>query len=112
LSITDATDADLDRLFQALADPTRRQLVDRLLGGPASASQLAQPLPITLAGVMQHLQVLEASGLVHSEKHGRTRTFTITPSALRTAERWLAQRRTLWERRLDRLGDILAEDAT
>ena len=101
----------LDRVFQALADPTRRQLVDRLIGGPASATQLAQPLPITLAGVLQHLRVLEASGLVRSAKHGRTRTYTITPVALRSAEQWLAQRRTLWERRFDRLGDILAEQA-
>src|SRR5919201_4590787 len=100
---------DLDRVFQALADPTRRSLVDRLIRGPASVSQLAEPLPMTLPAVIQHLQVLESSGLVHSEKVGRVRTFTITPAALRTAEQWLAQRRTLWERRLERLGEILAE---
>ena len=100
---------ELDRVFQALADPTRRSLVDRLIRGPASVSQLAEPLPITLPAVIQHLQVLEASGLVRSEKVGRVRTFTMTPAALRSAEQWLAQRRTLWERRLDRLGDLLAE---
>lgn len=111
MSISDegARSDTLDRLFQALADPTRRELVDRLLRGPASVTQLAAPLPITLAAVSQHLQVLEASGLVRSEKHGRVRTFSVTPAALRTAEQWLAQRRTRWERRFDRLGEILAE---
>jgi DNA-binding transcriptional ArsR family regulator len=98
----------IDRVFQALADPTRRSLVDRLIRGPASVSQLAEPLPITLPAVIQHLQVLETSGVVRSEKIGRVRTFTIAPAALRTAEQWLAQRRTLWERRLDRLGEIIA----
>jgi len=102
--------APLDRVFQALADPTRRALVDRLCHGPASVSELARPLPMTLAAVGQHLHVLEASGLVRSQKVGRVRTFTITPAALRTAEQWIAERRTTWERRLDRLGAILAED--
>ena len=99
----------LDRVFQALADPTRRALVDRLSHGPASVSELAAPLPMTLAAVVQHLQVLEASGLVRSHKVGRVRTFTMTPAPLRSAEQWIAQRRTAWERRLDRLGDLLAE---
>ena len=99
----------LDRVFQALADPTRRDLVDRLSRGPASASELARPLPMTLAAVVQHLQVLEASGLVRSQKVGRVRTFTMSPAALRSAEQWIADRRTIWERRLDRLGEILAE---
>jgi DNA-binding transcriptional ArsR family regulator len=99
----------LDRVFQALADPTRRALVDRLAHGPASVSELAAPLPMTLPAVVQHLQVLEASGLVRSEKVGRVRTFTMIPAPLRSAEQWLAQRRTAWERRLDRLGDLLAE---
>src|ERR671933_512882 len=99
----------LDRVFQALADPTRRDLVDRLSRGSASVSDLARPLPMTLAAVVQHLQVLEASGLVRSEKVGRVRTFTISPAALRTAEQWIAERRTAWERRLDRLGEVLAE---
>ena len=99
----------LDRVFQALADPTRRDLVDRLSRGPASASELARPLPMTLAAVVQHLQVLEASGLVRSQKVGRVRTFTMSPAALHSAEQWIADRRTIWERRLDRLGEILAE---
>src|SRR5437764_9600366 len=103
------TPAPLDRVFQALADPTRRALVDRLCLGPASVSQLAAPLPMTLAAVVQHLQVLEASGLVRSEKVGRVRTFTFTPTPLRSAEQWISERRTAWERRLDRLGDLLAE---
>jgi DNA-binding transcriptional ArsR family regulator len=99
----------LDRVFQALADSTRRGLMERLTRGPASVSELARPLPMTLAAVVQHLQVLEASGLVHSHKVGRVRTFTIVPTALRSAEQWIAERRTVWERRLDRLGDLLAE---
>lgn len=100
---------DLDRVFQALADPTRRAIVERLVRGPASVSRLAEPLPMSLAAVVQHLQVLEASGLVSSEKVGRVRTCRVEPDVLRAAEAWLAGRRTLWERRLDRLGDLLAE---
>ena len=96
-------------MFHALADPSRRAMVDRLSRGPASVSELARPLPMSLAAVVQHLQVLEASGLVRSEKIGRVRTCRIEPSALRTAERWISERRTSWERRLDRLGDDLAE---
>lgn len=99
----------LDRVFQALADPTRRAMVERLSRGPASVSALAQPLSVSLPAVMQHLQVLEASGLVRSEKAGRVRTCRIEPAALRTVEQWVARRRTSWERRLDRLGDYLAE---
>ena len=106
--MTTTTEPPLDRVFQALADPTRRALVDRLCDGPASVSQLAAPLPMTLAAVVQHLQVLESSGLVHSQKVGRVRTFTITPAPLRSAEQWISQRRSTWERRLDRLGDVLA----
>jgi DNA-binding transcriptional ArsR family regulator len=99
----------LDKVFHALADPGRREMVERLSRGPASVSELARPLEIALAAVVQHLQVLEASGLVRSEKVGRVRTCRIEPSALRTAEQWIAERRTGWERRLDRLGDYLAE---
>ena len=99
----------LDLLFQALSDPTRRGLVDRLSRGPASVSALAEPLEMSLPAVMQHLQVLEASGLVRSEKVGRVRTCRIDPAALRTAEQWIADRRSLWERRLDRLDAYLAE---
>jgi DNA-binding transcriptional ArsR family regulator len=99
----------LDRVFQALADPSRRMMVERLSRGSASVSELAQPLPMSLAAVVQHLQVLEASGLVRSEKLGRVRTCHIEGGALRPAERWISERRTGWERRLDRLGDYLAE---
>jgi DNA-binding transcriptional ArsR family regulator len=99
----------LDRLFHALADPTRLVMVERLSRGPVSVSQLAQPLAMSLSAVMQHLDVLEASGLVRSAKVGRVRTCHIEPGALDTAEQWITERRTGWERRLDRLGDFLAE---
>src|SRR6266542_2035217 len=95
--------------FHALADPARRHMVERLTRGPASVSELARPLTLTLPAVVQHLQVLEASGLIRSKKIGRVRTCTIEPAALRTAERWLAERRTTWERKFDRLEQILAE---
>jgi DNA-binding transcriptional ArsR family regulator len=99
----------LDLVFQALADPTRRAMVERLTLGPASVSALAEPLAMSLPAVMQHLQVLEASGLVRSEKVGRVRTCRVEPAALRTAEEWISERRTSWERKLDRLGEFLAE---
>ncbi len=99
----------LDLVFQALADPTRRVMVERLSRGPASVSELAQPLAMSLSAVIQHVQVLEASGLVKSQKVGRVRTCRIVPIALRKAEDWIVARRALWERRLDRLGDYLAE---
>jgi DNA-binding transcriptional ArsR family regulator len=98
----------LDRMFQALADPTRRVMVERLARGPASVSELAKPLTMSLPGVVQHLAVLEASGLVRSEKVGRVRTCRIDPKVLQTAEQWITARRTIWERRLDRLGEYLA----
>ena len=98
----------LDRVFQALADPARRVMVERLARGPASVSELAAPLAMSLPAVLQHLQVLEASGLVRSAKTGRVRTCRIQPAALRTAETWIARRRAGWERRLDRLGEYLA----
>jgi DNA-binding transcriptional ArsR family regulator len=100
--------AALDLMFQALADPTRRVMVERLSRAPASVSELAQPLAMSLPAVLQHLQVLEASGLVRSEKVGRVRTCRIEPKALRSAEQWINERRTSWERRLDHLGDYLA----
>jgi len=99
---------DVDLLFAALADPSRRAMVDRLIDGPASVSELARPLDMSLPAVVQHLHVLEASGLVRSEKLGRVRTCAIEPAALRAAERWVAERRTAWERNLDRLGEYLA----
>ena len=102
-------DAILDLAFQALADPSRRAMVDRLAKGPASVSELAKPLAMSLPAVMQHLAVLEASGLVKSQKIGRVRTCSIEPKALTLAEQWIAERRALWERRLDRLGQFLDE---
>jgi DNA-binding transcriptional ArsR family regulator len=101
--------AALDGLFQALGDPARRGMVDRLCRGPASVSELAKPLSMTLSAVVQHLQVLEASGLVRTRKLGRVRTCELEASALESAERWLAGRRSLWEARFDRLGEYLAE---
>ena len=99
----------LDQVFQALADPTRRSLVERLIRGPASVSQLAQPLAMSLPAVMQHIAVLEACGLIRSEKAGRIRTCRIDPQALRLAENWIVMQRTTWEQRLDQLGEVLAE---
>jgi DNA-binding transcriptional ArsR family regulator len=99
----------IDRIFHALGDATRRAIVERLSEGPVSVSALAEPLAITLAAVVQHLQVLEKSGLVRSEKTGRVRTCSIEASGLTVAERWIADRRSLWEKRFDRLGNLLAE---
>jgi DNA-binding transcriptional ArsR family regulator len=101
--------APVDLVFHALADPTRRAMVERLSRRPASVSELARPLAMSLPAVLQHLRVLEAGGLVHSEKVGRVRTCRIEPAALQTAERWMGERRASWERRLDRLADYLAE---
>ena len=98
----------LDQVFHALADPTRRGMVERLVRGPATVSELSRPLEMSLPAVLQHLQVLEASGLVRSEKAGRVRTCRIEPDALRAAEAWVTGQRTAWETRLDRLGDYLA----
>jgi DNA-binding transcriptional ArsR family regulator len=100
----------LDLLFRALSVPTRRVIVERLSRGPVSVSDLARPLPMSLPAVMQHLQVLETSGLVRSEKTGRVRVCRIDPAALESAEGWFAGRRASWERRFDRLGDLLASD--
>jgi DNA-binding transcriptional ArsR family regulator len=99
--------SELDLMFQALAEPARRNMVDRLCRGPASVSELAEPLAMSLPSVMQHLQMLEASGLVRSQKIGRVRTCRIEPAALRLAERWIGERRAQWERSLDRLGEYL-----
>lgn len=99
----------LDLMFHALADPSRRLMLDRLTTGPATVSDLARPFAMSLPAVVQHLKVLEASGLVGSQKVGRVRTCHVETGALRTAEQWINERRTTWERRLDRLGDILAE---
>jgi len=101
--------AALDGVFHALADPVRRGMVDRLCRGPASVSELAQPLTMTLSAVVQHLQVLEASGLVSTRKQGRVRTCQLETAVFERVERWLAGRRSQWEARFDRLGEYLAE---
>ena len=98
----------LDRTFQALADPVRRGMLARLSRGPASVSELAKPLPISLPAVMQHLKSLEESGLVRSEKKGRVRTVRLEPNALGTAETWIADRRAEWEAQLDRFETYLS----
>jgi DNA-binding transcriptional ArsR family regulator len=103
-------DHHLDKAFAALSDPARRAMVERLASGPATVSELAAPLPMSLAGVLQHLKVLEDSGLVTSEKKGRVRTCRIDPAMLGAAERWVAERRAMWERNLDRLGKFLGEE--
>ena len=97
----------LDLMFQALADPARRAIVERLTRGPASVGELAKPFAMTLSAIMQHLKVLTSSGLVKTEKLGRTRTCQLDTAALRSAEQWIADRRLTWERRLDRLGAFL-----
>jgi DNA-binding transcriptional ArsR family regulator len=100
----------VDKVFHALGDPTRRELVDRLSHGPATVSELAAPLAISLPAVMQHLRVLQECDLVESEKVGRVRTCRVRPTTMRQAESWIAERRAEWERRLDRLGEFLAEN--
>lgn len=102
--------ASVDPIFSALADPVRRGIVERLARGPASVSQIAKPLPMSLPAVMQHLAVLEASGLVRSEKVGRVRTCKLDPEGLVRAQDWLKEQRSHWERRLDRLGRYLEEN--
>ncbi len=104
--------AVVQRVFHALADPTRLAMFERLSRGPASVGELAKPLPMSLPAVLQHLAVLEADGLVHSEKVGRVRTCRIEPAALRTAGDWVARRRAMVDRSLDRLGEYLAEEKT
>ncbi len=101
--------APLDLVYQALVDQTRRAMVERLGQGPASVSELAQPFEMSLSAVVQHLRVLESSGLVRSEKHGRVRTCRLDPRAMQQAEQWITHRRNEWERRLDLLGDYLEE---
>jgi DNA-binding transcriptional ArsR family regulator len=99
----------LDRVFQALSDPSRRAIVDRLSRGDASVSELARPLAMTLAAVVQHVQLLEASGLIRTEKVGRVRSCHLDRGVLSQAETWLSQRREFWEDNLDRLGGVLAQ---
>lgn len=101
---------DLDRTFQGLADKSRRSMVERLSEGPASVSELAEPLAMSLAAVVQHVQVLEACGLVKTEKIGRRRICRIDGAAMTAAEQWISQRRRGWEVRLERLEDVLIEE--
>jgi DNA-binding transcriptional ArsR family regulator len=100
---------NIDRVFHALGDPSRRAILEKLSEGPISVSRLADPLNITLAAVVQHLQVLEESGLAQTKKAGRVRTCRIEPAGLSVAAQWIGDRRSMWERRLDRLGELLAE---
>jgi DNA-binding transcriptional ArsR family regulator len=99
---------NIDSIFHALGDPTRRAILDRLSRGPLSVSQLATPLDITLTAVVQHLQILEEGGLVHTEKIGRVRTCRIETTGFSVLEKWIGDHRSMWERRLDRLGNLLA----
>ncbi|AKQ65988.1 Transcriptional regulator, ArsR family [Myxococcus hansupus] len=104
--------SDIDRVFHALGDPTRRAIVEKLGHGPCSVSALAQPLGISLAAVVQHLQVLEESGLVATEKVGRVRSCRLDAKGLQVAGQWIADRRSLIERKFDRLEALLAEPTT
>jgi DNA-binding transcriptional ArsR family regulator len=103
---------DLDRTFHALADRSRRSMLERLSLGPTSVSELARPLTMSLAAVVQHVQVLEACGVVKTDKIGRTRMCRIEPTAMTAAEQWITDRRRAWEARLDRLGELLSAEAT
>ena len=105
-----ALDVQIDKVFHALGDPTRRAIVERVSHGPISVSKLVEPLGISLAAVVQHLQILEDSGLVNSQKVGRVRTCQIELRGFLLAEKWIGERRSMWERRLDKLGDLLAEE--
>lgn len=100
---------NLDHLFQALADPSRRNMVERLSRGPASVSQLAEPLDMSLPAVVQHLQVLESAGLVKTQKIGRVRSCMLDATAMSRAEQWINDRRTAWQRRFERLGAYLEQ---
>lgn len=100
----------LGQIFQAMSDPTRRAMIERLVRSPASVSELAAPFAMSLPAVLQHLQVLQDCQLVATRKVGRVRTCSIEPAGIRLAEEWLHQQRTLWEQRLDRLGDVLDQD--
>ena len=102
----------LDLTFQALSDPGRRAMVERLSLGPASVSELAKPLPMTLSAVVQHLKILEEAGLVKSEKAGRVRTCTLDIRTMTQVERWIAERKRFWERQYDQLDAWLAQTAT
>lgn len=102
-------DEALDRVFHALSDGSRRRMIERLCTGPASVSELARPLPMTLAAVVQHVQVLEAAGLVRTHKVGRVRQCRLRAEALRPVDGWIAERQAMWAAAFDRLGDVLTE---
>ncbi len=104
--------AVLDRVFKAIADPTRRAMIDRLAAGEASLTELAEPFDMSLPAVHQHLSLLEASGLVVTSKSGRVRTCRLDARVLRKAEDWFARRRAMWERRLGALESYLAREDT
>ena len=108
----DQSAVDLDRVFRALGSPSRRSMVDRLASSPASLGELAAPLDMTLSAVEQHAQALERCGLIRTEKRGRTRYCRLEAATLSAVEEWIVDRRTRWERRLDRLGDVLDDDPT
>ena len=101
---------DIDQLFHALGDPTRRAMLDRLSQSPVSVSQLAEPLGITLTAVGQHLEILEACGLAATEKVGRVRTCRIASAGFDALEKWIREHRTEWEKRMDHLGDLIEDD--
>jgi DNA-binding transcriptional ArsR family regulator len=101
--------SQLNRVFHGLADPTRRAVLERLNSGPAAVSELAEPFSMSLPSLLQHLDVLESSGLVKSRKAGRVRTYRLTPQPLRVAEGWLEKQRSIWNRRLDQLDTYLAD---
>jgi DNA-binding transcriptional ArsR family regulator len=99
----------VDQVFKALADPTRRQVLERLVSGPASTSELAEPFTMALPSFTQHLRLLEGAGLVASDKHGRTRTYQLAPSGLDAAQGWLTDQRRTWQQRLDQLDQFLID---
>lgn len=102
-------DDRIDEVFKALADPTRRKVIERLVAGPAATSELAAPFDMALPSFTQHLSVLERAGLVTSHKQGRTRTYRLSPAGLDAADGWLADQRRLWEQRLDQLDAFLID---
>jgi len=99
----------VDGIFRALSDPTRRHVLERLSSRPASVSELAEPYDMALPSFLQHLKILESSGLVSSKKVGRVRTYQLAPERLKLAEDWLGRQRNLWERRLDRMEEYLLQ---
>jgi DNA-binding transcriptional ArsR family regulator len=106
----DIAPVDINKVFQALGDPTRRAIIDRLTAGPQSVSRLADPLGVTITAVGQHLQILEETGFVRTQKLGRVRSCSLQAAGFRAVEQWVADHRILWEHRMDILGQLLAEE--